>query len=94
MFRDALENDPEYQKLRNDIKRITNARSAVIDRVLASLGTNAYRMEEIKQDIRVEKVAMTDAALAALLKGENVLVQDSMGEDCMPVWSVKFVKVK
>jgi len=51
-------------------------------------------LEDIKSELDVDKVRMTDQAMTDLMSGVTVAVKDQFENEYEPVWSVKFVKVK
>jgi len=93
-YSEALRENPVYQKLLNELLTIKERKMAIESQTLTSLGKVEPELEEVKEEIKSQREAMTDAALSALVKGETVTVQDSSGIEYEPVWSVKFVKIK
>jgi hypothetical protein len=94
MYRDALKNNPEYVNLIADLGEIREKKQRIEFQTLVQLGSNADKLAEIKDELKAEKEAMTDAALRDLMDGKTVTVKDSLDREYEPVWSVRFIKTK
>ena len=63
-------------------------------KIQGQLGRAWEKLEDIKSELDVDKVRMTDQAMTDLMSGVTVAVKDQFENEYEPVWSVKFVKVK
>jgi len=94
MYRDALTNTDEYLKLTEQIAELRDKRKNIELKIQNQLGRAWEKLEDIKSEIDVDKVRMTDQALTDLMEGRTVAVKDQYDNEYEPVWGVKFRKIK
>jgi len=93
MYRDALADANEYVEIGEKIKELRDKRKQIEEKIQTQLGRAWKKLEDIKSDIKVDRVRMTDVALNDLMKGETVSVKDQYDNEYEPIWTVKFKKV-
>lgn len=92
VYRDALANSSEYQKLTEELKTIRERRKMVIQAIDSDLRSELDRLDDLKDEIANDKALLADAVINQLTKGEPVVVVDEYQEKYEPVISVSFRK--
>ena len=93
MYKDALKNVDKYNDLNQKKEKINNEMKAIELKVQSQLGRAYEKLLDVKSEISMEKVTMTDLAINDLMAGQTVQVEDKFGNKYEPIWSVKFKKV-
>ena len=90
---DALKSSREYQKKLNEYE-IAKSEINMIKRQIEEEFTKDFdKLTEIKIEIDEKDMAITDTALASLMKGEIVELEYN-GQKYEASWKVKFKKIK
>lgn len=92
VYRDALANSSEYQKLTEELKTLRERRKMVVQAIDADLRNELDRLDDLKDEMANDKALLTDAVISQLTKGEPVIVVDEYQEKYEPVFSVVFRK--
>ena len=91
-YRDALVNNGEYQNLSEELDQMKNKKKEIEEETKREMGSNYDKIEVIKFDIRMDNELMSDMALASLINGQKVEVNDEYDNKYIPLFSVKFKK--
>lgn len=92
-FKDALKSNNSYQTLLGDIQELVSKKKSVEMAVAEKVGLVDEKLEDIKQELKSKSEMLSDVAIRDLMDGKTVEVERD-GIKYIPVWSVKFVKVK
>lgn len=92
-LRKILEEDPEYQKITEQMKTLDQQRKAVLTRVERAYPKIVAELEVLAADLKAEREFVTDVAVARLAEGKEVSFTDQAGIEWEPIWSVRFRKV-
>ena len=92
-YKAMLENDKPYNQLISDISELRQKKGGIELEIKQKLG-GLERFEEIKEEIKIIQDSMTAEAVEGLKNGEEIKVKDGFGSLYVPVWSVRFKKVK
>ncbi len=93
LYKSAVEQMEEHAFNLVKIKKLRDHNRQLEQKAKESLGKSWEKLEDIQNQIKVEKETMTDVALRDLMDGKTVLVKDRFENEYEPVWSVKFIKV-
>ena len=94
MYKDALKNVDKYNDLNQKKEEIKNQMKTIELKVQAQLGRAYEKLLDVKSEISMKKVTMTDLAINDLMAGTTVEVEDKFGNKYEPIWSVQFKKIK
>ena len=93
MYADALNNHPEHQKLKDELKVMRDRKKKIEDSMKDDFSSEFSKLDTLKIDIENDKMLMTDAAMTQLMSGKTVEVIDERENRYEPVFGVKFKKV-
>jgi hypothetical protein len=94
LYRDALANSVEYQKVSEDYEKIKQKKKEIVDNVKVDFRPEFDRIEELKIAITDDSLMMSDIALTSYLKGEPLEITDQNQSQYEPIFSVKFKKTQ
>jgi len=94
MIKDALTNSKPYGQARDRLLTAQIELKQARDAVFSDFQGDIDKLDTMRLEIKTDKELMTDAALSDYIKGQTVVVKDKDGNEYMPVWSVKFKRVK
>lgn len=93
MYADALNNHPEYQKTKDEIKALKDKKKGIEDSLKNDFSSEFAKLDSIKLDIENDKMLMSDAAVSQLMSGQRVEVVDENNNRYEPVFGVRFKKI-
>jgi uncharacterized protein YdcH (DUF465 family) len=94
MYRDALKNSAEYQKIVEDLNKLKEDKKKVEARIKEEFANELDKIEVLNNEIKNDNQVLSDAALAKIMKGERIEVKDEYEVEYEPIFSVKFQKAK
>jgi len=89
VYRDVLTGRQDYQELSKTLRELREKKKHIEAQVLAE-SKDFQRIEILKLNIAQDAGMLADAALAKLLKGEQVKITDERQNTYEPRFSVKF----
>lgn len=93
-YKDALKNNKPYQTLLSDVKELTSKKKVLELTTAQEVGLSEDRLDEMKRELKSKNEMLSDVAIRDLMDGKKVEVEDEDGNKYIPVWSVKFKKVR
>lgn len=94
MYRDALRNSAEHQKMSEELKVLRDNKKQVEAKVKEEFSKELDKIEVLGNEIMNDNQVLSDAVLSKMLKGENIEIKDEYETEYEPIFSVKFKKVK
>lgn len=92
MYKSALDNNLEYQRVLEDMKELKEKKKSLEESAQAELGRQFDRLEELKQNIKTSKEMLSDIAITTLMDGKKVEVKDQYNNLYEPRYNVTFKK--
>lgn len=92
MYKSALDNNLEYQRVLEDMKELKEKKRSLEESAQAELGKQFDRLEELKQGIKTSKEMLSDTAITTLMDGKKVEVKDQYNNLYEPRYNVTFKK--
>lgn len=94
IYKQALDNSREYQKVKQELEKLKEQKKAIEDRIKGEFSKELDELERLKQAIADDNQLLSDVALNKVSKGENVEVTDGNSTQYEPIFTVKFRKAK
>jgi hypothetical protein len=92
MFRDALTNNGEYQKVVQELDDLKIKKKQIESSVKSDFKAEFDKLEGIKLNIAGDNQLLSDLALTQFVSGELVRLVDENKVEYEPVFTVKFKK--
>jgi predicted nuclease with TOPRIM domain len=93
MYRDALINSAEYEKINNDLKELRDKKKQIENKIKLDFQSELEKLDKYKLELESERLLLSDAALNQIMKGELIEVVDEYNNKYEPIFSVKFKKI-
>ncbi len=93
-YRDALDNNAEYNKIKEKIKRLRDEKKSIEMMVQAQMGNAWTALENLKEDIQSDTELLSDIAVTQLMEGESLEVKDDNENEYEPQFTVRFKKIR
>ena len=92
MFKEALDNNENYLKLKADLDIVRGKMKKISDSVKDDFSSEFNKIDTLKLDLEGDNSLMSDVALSNLTKGESSKVEDKFGNRYEAVFKAKFKK--
>ena len=89
-YKDVLENDPEYVKISEEIKKLQERKKQIEAKAQEAMGKRYAELEDLKDEIKSNQEMLSDVAMTTLMNGQTVEVTDEYSNRYEPQFSVKF----
>lgn len=93
-YKNELSNSSEYQQLKADFDDLKTKKKEVEAGFKQLMQKDFEKLEDLKLDIETDNEVMSDMAFNQMIKGETVEIIDEYGNKYVPIFRVKFQKVK
>lgn len=94
MYRDALRNSGEYQKVSEDLKQMRESKKQIEAKVKDEFSNELDKLEVLNNEIMNDNQVLSDMVLSKMLKGEKIEIKDEYEVEYEPIFTVKFKKMK
>ncbi len=94
MYKDTLTNMPDYQKIKDQIKELSNKKKQLELEAQEELGSQYEKLFVLKKDLELDKQLLTDLALNSMIDGHGVKITDTENNEYEPIFSVRFKKTR
>jgi len=92
-YKDALASSREYEEIKEKMKVMRDEKKTMEQMIQSEMGKDWDRLENLKEDLRVDREMLADIALVNLTNGKPIGVKDEKGNDYEPLFSVRYRKI-
>jgi len=92
IYRDALSNSAEHQKITEDIKVLKEKKKGIEGSIQDDMNSEFIKLDQIKIDIESDNMLLSDIAINHIVNGEIIELSDDKENKYEPIFSVKFKK--
>ena len=93
MYRDALINSAEHERLKEEIKELRDKKKQVENNIKLDFRSEFEKLDRYKLELESESLLLSDAALNHVMKGELIEITDEYNNKYEPLFTVKFRKM-
>lgn len=94
MYKDALENNKEYQKSFEDYKKARDEKKKIEQEIKEEFRSEFDKLEILKNEIMTDSELLSDMVISKVAKGDKIELTDEFENRLEPVFKVKFIKQK
>ncbi len=92
MYKNCLENDPDYPKILEEFNTLKAKKKAIETRIENEMESDFNNMDDLKDEVKKHKTKLSDIALTAMINGEVIKYEDEFGNEFEPVFNAKFLR--
>ena len=92
MYKDALSQSMEYQKLLEDLDKLKIRKKEIEISIKDEMRADIEKLDAYRMHIKTDQEMMSDLAINQLMSGETVELIDENDQKYEPVFTVRFKK--
>lgn len=93
-LRNACKNNKDYVKLEEELIRLRGKIRLIRAQINDQNPKDVEKLDDLRADLRSEKVLLSDILLNAYTKGEKIEVKDQYDQPMLPLFTVQLTKEK
>jgi hypothetical protein len=93
MYRDALANSGEHQKIKDELEALKIRKKQIEEGVKSDFTSEFDKLDKIKLELESSNLILSDIALNHVMRGELIELTDMYENKYEPQFTVKFKKI-